>query len=119
MFEIAHIKIFKKPLSGFDKKGQKVWIPDYILQIGDSLIPCNSPYKVTDDYLKEFDILLSTSSFSLLIAWLSKFLEIKNKTLAEEFLCESLYHYLYAVFCDFFKDVIDKMKRDIHELEKL
>ena len=119
MFEIEHIKIFKKYKSGFNSKHEKVWISDYILQIGDSLLPCNCPYKVTDDYLKEFDLLLSTSSLSVLISWLTKFLAQEDKTFAEENLCEFLFHYFYSLFQNFFKDVIDKMKLDIEELEKL
>ncbi len=119
MFEIEHFKIFRKGFCYKNENHEVFWDWDYILQIGDSIIPCNPSFKLNESYLKEYDIVLSTSSLSVLIAWLSKQFEYDVKCESESNLYEFIYHYFYGLFCNFFKDVIHKMQLDIDELEKL
>ena len=120
MFEIEHIKIFKRESIYLNGDREYVYGEDYLLQIGDSFLPTsfNSEEYIHPD-LSKYEILLSTSSLSVLISWLVKYYDYQNSSDSKKTLYEFIYHYFYALFCDFFKDLIDKMEFDIHELEKL
>ena len=119
MFEIETIKVFKREVCFLNDEYDHCRIIDYVLQIGNSYYPCS---EWSDDWtnvdLKDYDVLISTSSFPVFFSWLVKFSE-KEEAPAANRMYEYFYHYFYGLFRNFFREVLDMMELDIHELEKL
>lgn len=120
MFEIDNFKIYKKNVEFVNIRYETVVIDDYILKIGDTLYPTTFVSKDLKNIdFNTYDLIISTSSLSTLIAFLIKFCEKEDDSSTKQTLLDYIYSYFFDIFKCFVRDFTHKMEYDITELKKL
>ena len=120
MFEIDNFKIYKKNVEFVNIRYETVVIYDYILKIGDTLYPTTFVSKDLKNIdFNTYDLIISTSSLSTLIAFLIKFCEEEDDSSTKQTLLDYIYSYFFDIFKCFVRDFTHKMEYDIREFKKL
>lgn len=120
MFEIDNFKIYKKTIEFVNIRYETVILDDYILKIGDTLYPTTFVSKdLKNIELNTYDLIISTSSLSTLIAFIIKFCEEEDNSSTKQTLLDYIYSYFLDIFNCFLKDFTHKMEYDIEEFKKL